>query len=73
MAAARPAAARPRSGREPAALTGRSEVPHMTELRNTEHELARFRLRLVAAALFVLFCFALLGARLAWLQMSWKR
>jgi len=42
----------------------------MTELRNTEHELARFRLRLVAAALFVLFCFALLGARLAWLQIG---
>jgi penicillin-binding protein 2 len=43
---------------------------HMTELRNTEHELARFRLRLVAAALFVLLCFGLLAARLAWLQIG---
>ena len=39
----------------------------MTELRNTEHELSRFRLR-VAAALFVLFAFGLLGARLVYLQ-----
>ena len=42
----------------------------MTELRNTEHELARFRLRLIAAALFVLFCFGLLAARLAYLQIG---
>ncbi len=40
----------------------------MTELRNTEHELSRFRLRVIAAALFVLFAFGLLGARLAFLQ-----
>ena len=40
----------------------------MTELRNTEQELSRFRLRLIAAALFVLFAFGLLGARLAFLQ-----
>ena len=40
----------------------------MTELKNTERELARFRLRLVAAAVFVLFAFGLLGARLAYLQ-----
>ena len=42
----------------------------MTELRNTEHELARFRLRLLAAALFVLFAFGLLAARLAYLQIG---
>ena len=40
----------------------------MTELRNTEYELSRFRWRLVAAAAFVLFAFGLLGARLAFLQ-----
>jgi len=43
----------------------------MTELRNVELELDRFRGRLFAAAAFVLFGFALLGARLAWLQI-WK-
>ena len=42
----------------------------MTELRNTEQELSRFRLRLIAAALFVLFCFGLLAARLAYLQIG---
>jgi len=42
----------------------------MTELRNTEHELSRFRLRLIAAALFVLFAFSLLAARLAYLQIG---
>ena len=40
----------------------------MTEIRNVEQELSRFRLRLVAAAAFVLFSFGLLGARLAYLQ-----
>ncbi|WP_088280930.1 penicillin-binding protein 2 [Ideonella sp. A 288] len=40
----------------------------MTELKNLEHELDRFRGRLVAAALFVLLCFGLLAARLVWLQ-----
>ncbi|HEX7439889.1 MAG TPA: penicillin-binding protein 2 [Caldimonas sp.] len=40
----------------------------MTELRNTERELSRFRIRLAAAAGFVLFAFGLLGARLAYLQ-----
>ncbi len=40
----------------------------MTELKNTERELSRFRLRLVAAAAFVLFAFGLLGARLVYLQ-----
>ncbi|HET7527121.1 MAG TPA: penicillin-binding protein 2 [Burkholderiaceae bacterium] len=43
----------------------------MTELRNVEQELDRFRGRLFAAAAFVLFGFCLLGARLAWLQI-WK-
>ena len=43
----------------------------MIELRNVELELDRFRGRLFAAAAFVLFGFALLGARLAWLQI-WK-
>ena len=40
----------------------------MTELKNTERELSRFRLRLVAAAAFVLIAFGLLGTRLAYLQ-----
>ena len=40
----------------------------MTELRNPERELDRFTTRLLAAAFFVLMCFALLGARLVWLQ-----
>ena len=40
----------------------------MTELRNLERELDRFNGRLIAAALFVLLCFGLLGARLVWLQ-----
>ncbi|HEX7437755.1 MAG TPA: penicillin-binding protein 2 [Caldimonas sp.] len=40
----------------------------MTELKNTERELSRFRIRLAAAAGFVLFAFGLLGARLAYLQ-----
>ena len=40
----------------------------MTEIRNVEQELSRFRLRLAAAALFVLICFGLLLARFFWLQ-----
>ena len=43
----------------------------MIELRNVELELDRFRGRLFAAAAFVLLGFALLGARLVWLQI-WK-
>jgi len=43
----------------------------VTELRNVEQELDRFRGRLFAAAAFVLIGFGLLGARLAWLQI-WK-
>ena len=40
----------------------------MTELRDVERELDGFRARLLAAALFVLFCFGLLVARLVYLQ-----
>jgi penicillin-binding protein 2 len=40
----------------------------MTELKDLARELDRFRLRIVAAALFVLFGFGLLTARLVWLQ-----
>ncbi|MBY0236478.1 MAG: penicillin-binding protein 2, partial [Burkholderiaceae bacterium] len=40
----------------------------MTVLKNVEQELSRFRLRLIAAAGFVLFCFGLLVARLIFLQ-----
>ncbi|MDT7833935.1 penicillin-binding protein 2 [Aquabacterium sp. OR-4] len=40
----------------------------MTELKDLDRELGRFRTRLVAAALFVLLGFGLLGARLWWLQ-----
>jgi penicillin-binding protein 2 len=40
----------------------------MSELRNIELELDRFRTRVFAAAAFVLFCFGLLAARLVWLQ-----
>jgi penicillin-binding protein 2 len=40
----------------------------MTELKNVEQEVRRFRLRLAAAAAFVLFAFGLLTARLVYLQ-----
>ncbi|MCV2362428.1 penicillin-binding protein 2 [Paucibacter sp. DJ1R-11] len=40
----------------------------MTVLKNVKQELGRFRLRLLAAAAFVLFCFGLLLARLIFLQ-----
>lgn len=40
----------------------------MTEIRNVEQELSRFNTRLLAAALFVLFAFGLLAARLVHLQ-----
>jgi penicillin-binding protein 2 len=40
----------------------------MTELRNLEAELSRFRLRVLVAGLFVLVCFGLLAARLVYLQ-----
>ncbi|HSN31786.1 MAG TPA: penicillin-binding protein 2, partial [Ideonella sp.] len=40
----------------------------MTELRNLELELERFRSRVLVAAGFVLFAFGLLVTRLVWLQ-----
>jgi penicillin-binding protein 2 len=40
----------------------------MAELKNLENELDRFRLRLIVAGAFVLLAFALLGARLSYLQ-----
>src|SRR5688572_25995913 len=40
----------------------------MTELKNVEQEVGRFRLRLLAAAAFVLVLFGLLAARLVYLQ-----
>ncbi len=40
----------------------------MTELKNTERELHHFHLRLMVMALMVLVCFALLIARIVWLQ-----
>ena len=40
----------------------------MAEIRNLERDLHHFRGRLIAAAAFVLLCFALLAARLVWLQ-----
>ena len=42
----------------------------MSELKDLENELGRFRLRLVAAGALVLLAFALLGARLAHLQVT---
>ncbi len=40
----------------------------MTELKNVEQEVGRFRLRLAAAAVFVLIAFGLLASRLVYLQ-----
>ena len=40
----------------------------MTELRNVEADLSRFRARVLVASLVVLFCFGLLAARLVYLQ-----
>ena len=40
----------------------------MTELRNVEADLSRFRLRVLVAGLVVFMCFALLIARLVYLQ-----
>ncbi|MBX9794761.1 MAG: penicillin-binding protein 2 [Burkholderiaceae bacterium] len=42
----------------------------MTEIKNVEQELSRFQTRLLAAAAFVLLCFALLGYRLYHLQIE---
>ncbi|CAM2139306.1 penicillin-binding protein 2 [Pararobbsia alpina] len=43
----------------------------MTEFKNTEQQLSRFRLRVAGAALFVLLCFGLIGFRFVYLQV-WK-
>ena len=43
----------------------------MTELRNVEADLSKFRLRVFAASLVVVVCFLLLGLRLAYLQI-WR-
>ena len=40
----------------------------MTEIRNVEADLARFRIRVFVVSVFVLCCFALLAARLVYLQ-----
>src|SRR5689334_296851 len=40
----------------------------MTELRNVEADLSRFRARVLVASLAVLICFVLLASRLVWLQ-----
>src|SRR5512139_3587781 len=40
----------------------------MVEVRNTEKELHRLRVRLVVGMLFVILCFGLLTARFVWLQ-----
>src|SRR3954469_5043476 len=40
----------------------------MTELRNVEADLSRFRARVLAASLAVLVCFVLLASRLVYLQ-----
>ena len=45
----------------------------MTEPRNTEHDLARFRIRVLAAALFVFFAFGLLVARLVYCRSASTR
>ncbi|MBC5784128.1 penicillin-binding protein 2 [Ramlibacter sp. USB13] len=40
----------------------------MTELRNLEADLSRFRIRVLVASAAALFCFGLIAARLVWLQ-----
>ncbi|MGM9481921.1 penicillin-binding protein 2 [Roseateles sp. NT4] len=42
----------------------------MVVLKNLHQELSRFRMRVLAAGAFVLFCFGLLVARLLWLQVA---
>ena len=42
----------------------------MTELRNVEQELSRFRARVLVASAVMLVCFLLLVARLVWLQVG---
>jgi rod shape-determining protein MreD len=50
----------------PTAPAARSTA--MTEIRNVELEIGRFRIRVAAAALFTVVCFGLLFARFLWLQ-----
>ena len=40
----------------------------MTELRNVEADLSRFRLRVLVASMVVVICFLLLASRLVYLQ-----
>ena len=40
----------------------------MTEMRNVEADLSRFRLRILAVSIFVLLAFMLLASRLVYLQ-----
>ncbi|MDR5829966.1 penicillin-binding protein 2 [Caballeronia sp. LP006] len=40
----------------------------MTEIKNTEQQLSRFRLRVAAAGMFVFVCFGLIGLRFLYLQ-----
>jgi penicillin-binding protein 2 len=40
----------------------------MTEIKDSDREIHRFRMRLTALMLFVLICFGLLVARFVWLQ-----
>ncbi|MCI1041841.1 penicillin-binding protein 2 [Caballeronia zhejiangensis] len=40
----------------------------MTEIKNTEQQLSKFRLRVAAAGLFVFICFGLIGLRFLYLQ-----
>jgi penicillin-binding protein 2 len=40
----------------------------MTEIKNAEQLLSRFRLRVAAAGLFVFVCFGLIGLRFLYLQ-----
>src|SRR6185312_3768294 len=40
----------------------------MTEIKNTEQQLSKFRLRVAAAGLFVFVCFGLIGLRFLYLQ-----
>ena len=42
----------------------------MKDLRKTEREISRFKLRLAAASLYVLYAFGLLIARLSFLKIS---
>jgi penicillin-binding protein 2 len=45
-----------------------SWLPSLAELRNSQLEIHKFRIRVVATQFFIIFCFALLVARLVYLQ-----